>query len=812
MLSRLIITFLCAAAIGSVSGAFLTFDPDPIVLKDADISTSVSVQLKSKPAEAVTVYFESPSTFMSTCVIVFDPNSWNVPQKINVMSVPPPIDPSDPRKQAATNSELLAKAVAVGPLSADLSSTDVLKITQASKDLSHCRIGDNIVNIFDSLDLLFSKPGWYQMVSTGDIEVQILWSECGAGLKCFPAVVFRYGPTVMSLDTRGPVKGIGEYPMTEVTPNTSGVRYTSGSEPGLHTIVFPCGSKLNIVVINKNGIINLFVFLYLVAGYTSPRGFCNKPRPDSPDNKLIGSDGKLYSHERENEVDAFFRSWGIKDENVLTNPDTRASIPPLQQPGTICKFPKDPPPKPVDPVPTTTTGTTTAATTAATTTTATTTAATTAATTTAATTSSTTSTTATALYSASTLPSTTSTTTSSTSTIYPLPPTPSGYIPPPPPPPDVVVEIQKCCQSIFNIPSCNTIVPAESYIQSCILDAQASGSYVLSDKVKQAYLAKCRTLTDDMILDPTKEVIDQGNQIRKEYGFGNVTCINSCSGKGTCTDFGCACSPGFSGMDCSMDLTKANQYDPTVDQYRINVNITVIQEQMEQHSKLPGSVPYATPASSDPSDPSVDQSLASFVGSLPKPSTVSPHIAEESQSPSPDSYDDFQKPIISSAISLGSLRMVSIAAVVITSQTNDSLTTALVCSDGDSTNMWRLCLAPKLLSTSIAHLVVECEQVTSHRIQSGLVPAIQKSRLRLLGRALDPGVENVYTWLRGGVLNGEADLDQRWLDGTVEHESMGTRHDNRALAARLADFLQVAYRQYQSTLWKYHRDRLVEVG
>ncbi|KAH6570165.1 hypothetical protein BASA60_002420 [Batrachochytrium salamandrivorans] len=148
-----------------------------------------------------------------------------------------------------------------------------------------------------------------------------------------------------------------------------------------------------------------------------------------------------------------------------------------------------------------------------------------------------------------------------------------------------------------------------------------------------------------------------------------------------------------------------------------------------------------------------------------------------------------------------------------TSQTKDSQATALVCIDGDSANMWRLCIAPKqLLSTSIAHLVVECEQVTGHRIQSGLVPAIQKSRLRLLGRALDPGVENVYTWLRGGVLNGEADLDQQWLDGTVEHESMGTRHDNRALAARLADFLQVAYRQYQSTLWKYHRDRLVEVG
>ncbi|KAH6560893.1 hypothetical protein BASA62_010207 [Batrachochytrium salamandrivorans] len=97
----------------------------------------------------------------------------------------------------------------------------------------------------------------------------------------------------------------------------------------------------------------------------------------------------------------------------------------------------------------------------------------------------------------------------------------------------------------------------------------------------------------------------------------------------------------------------------------------------------------------------------------------------------------------------------------------------LVCIDGDSANL--------VETLPIAH------KLTGHRIQSGLVPAIQKSRLRLLGRALDPGVENVYTWLRGGVLNGEADLDQRWLDGTVEHESMGTRHDNRALAARLAD-------------------------
>ncbi|KAH6570625.1 hypothetical protein BASA60_007605 [Batrachochytrium salamandrivorans] len=117
-----------------------------------------------------------------------------------------------------------------------------------------------------------------------------------------------------------------------------------------------------------------------------------------------------------------------------------------------------------------------------------------------------------------------------------------------------------------------------------------------------------------------------------------------------------------------------------------------------------------------------------------------------------------------------------------TSQTKDSQATTLVCSDGDSTTGGdSASLQNNYSAHPFAHLVVECEQVTGHRIQSGLVPAIQKSRLRLLGRALDPGVENVYTWLRGGVINGEADLDQRWLDGTVEHESMGTRHDNRAL-------------------------------
>ncbi|KAH6574446.1 hypothetical protein BASA60_005529 [Batrachochytrium salamandrivorans] len=130
MLSRLIITFLCAAAIGSVSGAFLTFNPEQIDMKDIEVFIRFSAKLNSRPTEAVTVYFEHPSMFMSDCRILFNADNWNVPQEImgapallllGLSSSPPPLE---------FNSELLARAETVGPLPAELSTIDTLKITQ----------------------------------------------------------------------------------------------------------------------------------------------------------------------------------------------------------------------------------------------------------------------------------------------------------------------------------------------------------------------------------------------------------------------------------------------------------------------------------------------------------------------------------------------------------------------------------------------------------------------------------------------------------------------------------------------------------
>ncbi|KAH9244688.1 hypothetical protein BASA81_017898 [Batrachochytrium salamandrivorans] len=531
MLSRLIVTFLCAATIESVSGAFLTFDPDPVVFKDTSVSAIFSVKLNSKPIEAVTVYLEHRSMSMSVCVMIFNPDTWDVPQYITGVSAP----------------------------------------------------------LFLSFHL--NKLGWYRIVSTRDLEVQVKVVKCTEKQICITTILVRYGSTAMSMNVSGSAKGIGEYSMTYVTSSTNGIQYHSNPKNGEHMIDFPYGSSLHVKVVNNNGIMSLNLIILLSNGYPSPGGLCNKLRFYSRKNRLVGPDGKLYSHKKKEEVDAFVDSWSVKDEDVLTNPGAKTLIPSIQ-PGAVCRIPVDPRPNPVVPAPITTITTTTTTTTAATTTTT-----TAAATTTSAAATTTTGTTATAPYYASTSPSTTS----STSIVSPAPPAPDGYIPPPPPPPppDVVVEIKKCCQSIFNIPSCNAIVPTEPYIQSCISDAQTFGS--------------------------------------KECGFGNVHLHQHCSGKGTCTDFGCACSPGFSGMDCSMDLTKATQYDQSVNEYRINVNITIVQEQMEQHSELPISVPYATPAPSVPSvpyatpapsvpsvpyatpapsvhsTPSVDQSLVSFI-------------------------------------------------------------------------------------------------------------------------------------------------------------------------------------------------------
>ncbi|KAH6596811.1 hypothetical protein BASA50_004879, partial [Batrachochytrium salamandrivorans] len=159
MLSRLIITFLCAAAIGSVSGAFLTFDPAPVVFENIERPVSFSAKLNSKPTKAVTVHLEHPFMSMSKCMIVFRPNNWNVSQTITGIFAPLLLKPFDPLGPLNSESELLAKAETAGQLPAELSTIDTLKIIRGGTRFYLCSIKKNEAKTFDEISFSFNKPG-----------------------------------------------------------------------------------------------------------------------------------------------------------------------------------------------------------------------------------------------------------------------------------------------------------------------------------------------------------------------------------------------------------------------------------------------------------------------------------------------------------------------------------------------------------------------------------------------------------------------------------------------------------------------------
>ncbi|KAH9273886.1 hypothetical protein BASA83_003881 [Batrachochytrium salamandrivorans] len=261
MLSSLITTFLCAVAIGSVSGAFLAFDPDPISFEDIEAPNSFSVQLKSKPTEEVIVYFEHPFLPISDCVIVFDPNNWNAPRPMTVIPAPLFVGSSNPPRQLKSLSGLLAKSVTVGSLSAELPSVDTFKVIQRNIGASLCSIKNQKVETFDEIPFSFNKLGWYQLLSTRDIGVQVFVGECTAELSCIKKVLARYGSFVMSLDVSGPVKNISEYSVTKVTQNDNGLRYTPGAKAGATKLIFHMD-----------------------------RSFISRPRYPSRNNRLVGPD------------------------------------------------------------------------------------------------------------------------------------------------------------------------------------------------------------------------------------------------------------------------------------------------------------------------------------------------------------------------------------------------------------------------------------------------------------------------------------------------------------------------------------------
>ncbi|KAH6589761.1 hypothetical protein BASA50_009853 [Batrachochytrium salamandrivorans] len=327
-------------------------------------------------------------------MIVFNPNNWNVPQEITAVLAPLLVGPPSSLPPLDFESELLAKAVTVSPLPAELSTIDTLKVTRGSTSFYFCFIKKNEAKTFDEIPFSFHEPGWYQMVSTRDIEVQAFVGECPVDVPCIKKVVVRYGSSAMSLDVSGPVKNLREYSVTKVTQNTNEIQYVPRPDSNNHLFFFSYGSALSVDLV-KNGDI---VFWRC-------------------------SDDKLYDPTNENDAAIFVDSWGVRDEDVLTNPGARTLNPPAL-PGTVCKFPEKPRPNPT----TTTTTTVDLSTTTSTTTVD---FSTYVSSFTVDLSESTLSPTITYALSSTTI-TTSPSTTSTTSPYLPDPPAPGGYVPPPP--------------------------------------------------------------------------------------------------------------------------------------------------------------------------------------------------------------------------------------------------------------------------------------------------------------------------------------------------------------------------------------------
>ncbi|KAI8929361.1 hypothetical protein BC831DRAFT_509272 [Entophlyctis helioformis] len=617
-------------------------DVQPAVLSIDDLATTAntfSLRLTSKPKGPVTVYFEHPSVSFSDCLVHFDPSNWNTTKAINVTPIPVfgqnvgnSTIPLSIRMRAAAEADDYHNAETALPCSRKPAAGGVCS-----------SIGDPHFKSFDGLSYSSQPSGTYHLVKSADLNVQVVQEPCGNGVTCNRAVAVRYGSSVMVYDIRG-AQGDkkDKYEMTQVTPNKDGLGYTppERDNDGVHTITAPCGSTIT-VSHTKNAFKRLDVTVNLAGGYTKIGGMCNR-LPGESNGTLYDASGKQRDMKLQKEIDAFIATWEVAaDEDLFNSKNTWTTGTPSKGTTAIgeCKIPEIPkvvvvpetkPSPPVLPpyVPPVAEKVTTAA---AMTTTTTTIVASTTATVVVATTTVVPSTTTIAATTRVLAASTTTTVVPHTTTVsatltipvlattttvvtVPVSTTTQAAYTRPSPPAVFEAECESHCKSLFNIPGCASIVDPSFYIKACILDAKATGSYSFTEGAKTAYLAQCHTQTTYMKRDAKPETIKQAETIQKKCGFGNNTCINQCSGHGTCAGFGCACNPGWGGVDCSTDLTKRVQYNVETNTYQTGVTDEVAEKGVFSEANkaveqvLGVSYGYTTPNAAD--SPVADRTAA----------------------------------------------------------------------------------------------------------------------------------------------------------------------------------------------------------
>jgi len=120
----------------------------------------------------------------------------------------------------------------------------------------------------------------------------------------------------------------------------------------------------------------------------------------------------------------------------------------------------------------------------------------------------------------------------------------------------IIASLEQDCATLFStgLSACNAILPVQPYISKCLADALlVANAFDFGQNHLQDYLHDCYSAADSMQNSGQASLVNTGDDISNEQGFGNNTCPGNCSGNdhGTCGSSGCTCVSGFTGTDCS---------------------------------------------------------------------------------------------------------------------------------------------------------------------------------------------------------------------------------------------------------------------
>ena len=612
------------------------------VINDFKTDNTLKCRLTIPPPSPVLVQFDSPFLKFNECSITLSDTEY----------VHIPVTPqiwSETEDVSAKIEFLLSSNCA------DEQSVVLQVKRKAKKYISAASTGDPhlfLTNDFET-KVDFQGEGDYELFTHPQLQIQTHLSLCMFGNTCSDAITIRYGSSIMTVDMRSTQTAVMRYVTENELISYKAPSITGANDDSIeHVLDFPCGSTLKFTTYRRDSHAFINVYLFLAASYKDYGGMFN--RADVARGKFLKRNQELTSTAL-----IFFNSWKVQNDNQLLSEKQSYKLPNdfIRFPDVHCKKPK----LCVPAVPTSTEASTTMekhtvadktiTVTEILTTTAEDGAGLSGSTTdpgpqptsaagenntnaAAQPTSSAgdanggganappTSTNPPAITSAHTRNGIATTTVFTTLYVQPGRATTSASGPLQTPmvhPPGFVANVTKHCTEIFVNPGCNKILRPQGGISACISDALHTGGYTWTDSHRVVYMSLCHTILDLMTCGSNEQVVQQALDAQHAAGLGSNPCLNSCSGHGKCSASGCSCGAGYSGMDCSTNLTPLLAFNPTLNAYVTNNPASSFPSCGATSDASPASGGHANPAPGDASSP-MDASLpASGDASKPAP-------------------------------------------------------------------------------------------------------------------------------------------------------------------------------------------------